>query len=151
MTFTSTSPAPGCVTGRSSGTSISGPPGARMAITVMLLGMAAMVPCTPSLRAPAPTTAPTSMLASRNNNETKDLDPHACRRHDARAYRDAQRQPAEDRAVRAQLLIRPGRDHGAGAVVGELGGQSQARPHGGRDRPRLHAADRTLEGLWRRH
>jgi hypothetical protein len=39
-TFTSTSPAPGCGTGRRSGTSISGPPGARMAITVISAGNA---------------------------------------------------------------------------------------------------------------
>src|SRR5215468_11196216 len=42
MTFSSTSPAPGSVTGRCSGTSISGPPGERMAITVMLVGMVLM-------------------------------------------------------------------------------------------------------------
>ncbi len=60
-------------------------------------------------------------------------------------------QPAEDRAVRPQLLVRPRGDHGAGALVGKLAGQSQARPHGGRGRHRLPAADRALEGLWRRH
>src|SRR5262247_2357875 len=118
MTFTSTSPGPGCVTGRSSGTSISGPPGERMAITVMLVGMVLMVLMG----------ACTIMLACRNNNATKDLEPYD-RRHDARAHRDAQCQPPEDRAVRCELLVRSGRDHGAGAVVGELGRQSQARPH----------------------
>ena len=64
---------------------------------------------------------------------------------------DVQRQQAEDRPVRRQLLVRPRRHHGAGALVGKLGGQSQARAHGGRGRHRLHAADRPLEGLRRRH
>ena len=39
-TFTSTSPSAGCGSGRCSGTSMSGPPGARMAITVICAGNA---------------------------------------------------------------------------------------------------------------
>ena len=39
-TFTSTSPSAGCGSGRCSGTSMSGPPGARMAITVIWAGNA---------------------------------------------------------------------------------------------------------------
>ena len=64
---------------------------------------------------------------------------------------DVQRQQAPDRPVRAELLVRPRRHHGAGALVGKLAGQSQARAHGGRGRHRFPAADRALEGLWRRH
>ncbi len=64
---------------------------------------------------------------------------------------DVQRQQAEDRPVRRELLLRPRGDPGAGALVGKLAGQPQARAHGGRGRPRFHAADRPLEGLWRRH
>ena len=62
----------------------------------------------------------------------------------------APRQPAENRAVRRQLLVGPRGDQGAGALVRHLAGQSQAGAHGGRRRHRLHAADRPLEGLRRR-
>ena len=41
--------------------------------------------------------------------------------------------------------------HGAGALVGQLAGQQAAGADGGRGRHRLPAADRPLEGLWRRH
>ncbi len=64
---------------------------------------------------------------------------------------DVQRQQAQDRPVRRELFLRPRRHAGAGALVGKLAGQSQARAHGGRGRHRLHAADRPLERLWRRH
>ena len=39
-TFTSTSPSAGCGSERCSGTSMSGPPGARMAITIICAGSA---------------------------------------------------------------------------------------------------------------
>src|SRR5262245_19035496 len=42
-TLTRISPAPGCGTGRSSGTRTSGPPGARMAMAVMREGSAVML------------------------------------------------------------------------------------------------------------
>ena len=71
-------------------------------------------------------------------------------RIDARPHRDVQRQRAEDRHLRRQLLVRPLRHQGAGALVGELAGLPAARPHGGRGRHRFHAADRPLEGLRRR-
>ena len=43
---------------------------------------------------------------------------------------DVQRQRAEARPVRRQLLVGPLRHQGAGALVGELGGLPRARPHG---------------------
>src|SRR5215813_13364501 len=70
---------------------------------------------------------------------------------DARAHRHVQRQRAEDRDFRRQLLVRPLRHQGAGAMVGELAGLPPPRPHGGRGGYRFHAADRPLEGLRRRH
>ena len=69
----------------------------------------------------------------------------------ARPPGDVQRQRAEDRPVRRQLLVGPLRHPGAGALVGELAGLPRARPHGRRRRHRLPAADRPLEGLRRRH
>ena len=61
------------------------------------------------------------------------------------------RQCAEDRAVRRQLLLGPGGDQGAGALVRHLGRQSAAGANGRRGRHRFPAADRPLEGLRRRH
>ena len=69
----------------------------------------------------------------------------------ARPLGDVQRQRAEDRHLRRQLLVGPLGHQGAGALVGELAGLPEARAHGGRGRHRLHAADRPLEGLRRRH
>jgi hypothetical protein len=45
-----------------------------------------------------------------------------CKLANAASKDDAGRQPAEDRAVRRQLLIGPGRDQGAGAMVRHLAG-----------------------------
>ena len=54
-------------------------------------------------------------------------------------------------ACSAPTARRPHRHQGAGALVGELAGLPRARAHGRRGRHRLHAADRPLEGLRRRH
>ena len=61
------------------------------------------------------------------------------------------RQCAEDRAVRGELFVGPGGDQGAGALVRNLGRQPAPGADGRRGRHRLHAADRPLEGLRRRH
>src|SRR6267142_5722775 len=151
-TFTSTSPSAGGITGRCSGTSISGPPGERMAITVMLVGMVLMrLPYLKDCRFYNRRHGHASVPATITRTPKSGLPTDDSRLHHARTRRHVQREPPEDRAVRFQLLVRPSRDHGAGALVGELGRQSQARPHGRRRRPRFHAADRALEGLWRRY
>src|SRR5580704_5028453 len=73
------------------------------------------------------------------------------RRFPAIAPRHVFRQQAADRPVRRQLLVRPRRDHGAGTLVGQLAGLQAPSADGGRGRHRLHAADRPLERLRRRH
>ena len=69
----------------------------------------------------------------------------------ARPHGDVQRQCAEDRPVRLELLVRPRGHPGAGALDRQLGGQPGARQDVRRCRHRVHAAGRPLEGLRRRH
>ena len=68
----------------------------------------------------------------------------------ARAAVDAQRQCAQDRPVRRQLLVGAHRDGGAGALARDLAGLPQAGADRRRGRHRFPAADRPLEGLRRR-
>src|ERR1700719_1120085 len=87
------------------------------------------------------------MIAARTADEC-DLGPRDWKRS---ARRDGKHQPAEVRPLRRQLLVRPCGYEGAGALVRELDRLRQAGADGGPGRHRVHAADRTLEGIWRRH
>ena len=67
------------------------------------------------------------------------------------ARRNGKRQPAQAGPIRRQLLLRPRGHYGPGALVRELARLRQAGADGRPGRHRVHAADRALEGLWRRH
>ena len=67
------------------------------------------------------------------------------------ARRNGKRQPAQAGPIRRQLFLRPRGHYGSGALVRELARLRQAGADGRPGRHRVHAADRALEGLWRRH
>src|SRR5215472_1043483 len=67
------------------------------------------------------------------------------------ARRDGQPQSAQAWPFRRQLLLRPSGHDGAGALVRKLARLRQTGANGGPSRHRVHPADRTMEGIWRRH
>ena len=87
------------------------------------------------------------MILARTADEC-DLGPRDWKRS---ARRNGKRQPAQAGPIRCQLLLRPRGHYGPGALVRELPRLRQAGADGRPGRHRVHAADRALEGLWRRH